>query len=127
MSRFRVMWGFLCLFALAGTQAVAQGPVPYSSLDENGVALYPHVRVKDCRNIAPGAVPIIVSVKDPNTCRKACRCCPPQYVLVQVFVPPCPLRKRDVGDRGAKLELDYGKYEIDIKSRDGVITVDYDD
>jgi hypothetical protein len=101
--------------------------VPYGSFVGEGVPLYPRVRVKDCDDIAPGAVPVVIAIRDPNICRKACRCCPPACVFVQVYAPSCPPRKVDVSDHGNEIDLDYGDYEIEIKSRGGVVTVDYDD
>jgi hypothetical protein len=109
----------------------AHGPAhaypPYGSFVSGEVPLYPRVRAKDCDDIAPGAVPVVIAIRDPNICRKPCRCCPPTCVFVQVFVPACPPRKVEVDDHGAKLDLDYGEYEIEIESRKGVITVEYDD
>jgi hypothetical protein len=106
---------------------VVRERVPYGSFIEGAVPLYSRVRVKDCDDIAPGAVPMIVAVRDPNLCRKPCKCCPERSVFVQVLVPPCPLRKVDVGSRGTVVELNYGKYEVNIISRKGVVTVEYDD
>ena len=104
----------------------ARLPYPYGSVVSGPVGLYPRVKLEDCHKIAPGAVPVIVAVKDPNICRKHCRCCLPQCVYVQVFVPPCPLLRVKVNKHGDEIELDYGKYEVDIDSENGVVEIDYD-
>ena len=94
------------------------------------VPLYHCVRVKDECNIAPCAVPQIVMVKDPCAVCDPCNpCAAPKCVAVQICVPPCsecPPRvtcKRD----GEYVKYDYGKYRVEITSRNGVVTVDYDD
>jgi hypothetical protein len=95
----------------------------YGSIVSEPVSLYPHVRVKDGDDVAPGAVPIVVAVRDPNTCRKE----PAGLVFVQVCVPTCPLCKVRVNRWGTEVKLDYGKYEVEIRSRNGLVTIDYDD
>jgi hypothetical protein len=103
--------------------APAEPPLSYGSVVRQQVALYPHVRVKDADDVAPGALPIVVAVRDPN-------CAHPKaagVVFVKVCVPigaPCKVR---VNKRGTELELDYGEYEIEIRSERGVVTIDYDD
>jgi hypothetical protein len=108
---------------------VGAQPIPTAS---SVVPLYHNVRYKDEKNIAPCAVPQIVMVKDP--CPPACDPCNPcatppvQCVAVQICVPPCspcPPKitcKRD----GAYVKYDFGKYRVEIRSRRGRVTVDYD-
>ena len=88
---------------------------------EQQVSLYPHVRVKDRDNIPRGAVHRVVAVSSPDPFRF------PGCVFVQICVPPgrCPSVKFKSG--GSKLELKYPNLEVEITSRRGVITVDYDD
>jgi hypothetical protein len=81
------------------------------------------VRVEDECNIAPNAVPVVVAVRDPNTCGHQCQ---ERIVFVQVFVPPCPPRSIRVTPCHSRVQMDFGQYEVDIKSRDGMIFVDYD-
>jgi hypothetical protein len=93
------------------------------------VALYHRVRYEDPRNIAPCAVPMVVSVRDPcdTCCGKRDCCCPRNYVFIQICVPPCGCPKVKESRCGFKVSYDYGKYQIEITSRKGEVKVDYDD
>ena len=99
----------------------------YGDIVDCPVPLFSRVKVRDRDNIHPRAVDIVIAVKDPNTCRHACTCCEKRSVFVPLCVPPCPLEKVKVSRDGTRMELDYGDYEVDITSRGGLITVDYDD
>ncbi len=81
------------------------------------------VRVEDAFNIAPNAVPVIVAVRDPQSCSHGCR---EQLVYIQVYVPPCPPRCVNVSPCRTRVTMDYGRYQVDIKSGNGLIVVDYD-
>ena len=90
------------------------------------VPLVAGVRIEDPENIAPGAVPVVVAVRDP--------CLPPwvegctdSVVYVEVCVPQCPLQKLTISPCRTRIKLDFGRYAVDVKSRDGRIVVDYDD
>lgn len=98
--------------------------MPLRPFPEREIVLYPHVRYKDRHNAHPRAVPQIVSVLDP---RHHPRFGPPNYVPVQIWVPPYVRPKVKVKDHGRKLEFDFGKYEIEIESKKGYVEVDYDD
>ena len=91
--------------------------------------LFHCVRYEDLRNIHPCAVTKIVSIKDP--CWKpdpcSCECQVAPCVLVKICVPPCGCPKVRVTRNGSKVKYDYGKYEVEISSRNGVVKVDYDD
>ena len=94
------------------------------------VKLYHHVKYEDLHNIHPCAVKMIVQVMDPcPPPRDPCSCCKPapRYVYVQICVPPCGCKKIETSRHGSKVEYDYGKYEIEITSKRGVVYVDYDD
>jgi len=129
-------------FALAGsallalTAAVGAAQVPPAPIPETGTAvvlpaeapvtLFECVKYKDQRNIAPCAVPMIVSVPDP--CASPCDCaCGPRCVYVKICVPPCGCAEVKYKRHGEKLVYDFGKYEVEITSRKGVVVVDYDD
>jgi hypothetical protein len=109
--------------------AVGAEPVPATA---TVVTLYPNVRYKDERNIAPCAVPQIVMVKDP--CPPVCDPCNPcatppvQCVAVQICVPPCsPCPPKITCKRcGEYVKYDFGKYRVEIRSKKGCVTVDYD-
>ena len=91
--------------------------------------LFHCVRYEDLRNIHPCAVTKIVSIKDPcwkpDPCSYECQVAP--CVLVKICVPPCGCPKVRVTRNGSKVKFDYGKYEVEISSRNGVVKVDYDD
>lgn len=85
-----------------------------------GVPLYPHVRVKGAEEVPAFAVPRILAVRNPDPRFPGC-------VYVKVYVPPGPYQKVKVEDGGAKVELDYGGFEVKLKSERGIVTVEYDD
>jgi hypothetical protein len=109
--------------------AVGAQPIPATA---SVVTLFQNVRYKDLRNIAPCAVPQIVMVKDP--CPPACDSCNPcatppvQCVAVQICVPPCSTCPPKVTCKrcGEYVKYDFGKYRVEIRSRKGCVTVDYD-
>jgi len=89
------------------------------------VQLYPLVQYKDLHNIHPCAVTKIVKVLDP--CYKPCACSLPKCVYVQICVPPCGCPDVKVKKYSREVEYDYGRYEVEIKSKNGILYVDYDD
>lgn len=101
---------------------VESPPIPAVPAAVDGPAvslLFPHVCYKDLDNVPRCAVPMVVAVAHP--CHK-CGC-----VFVKVCVPPHCVPKVKCKDGGHEVEYDYGDFEVEIKSRDGVVTVDYDD
>jgi hypothetical protein len=109
--------------------AVGTEPIPATAAV---ITLFPNVRYKDERNIAPCAIPQIVMVKDP--CPVACDPCNPcatppvRCVAVQICVPscsPCP-PKITCKRCGEYVKYDFGKYRVEIRSKKGRVTVDYD-
>ena len=90
------------------------------------VALYPNVRYKDRRHIAPCAVPMCVAVRDPCERHDRCSCGPPKCVMVEICVPPCGTPRITSKHDGTKVRYDYGKYAVNITSRHGVVVVNYD-
>jgi len=97
------------------------------------VALYHNVKVDDPHHIHPCAVPMVIQVPDPcqrrccDPCDPCSQCCGPQCVNVQICVPPCGCPKIKTRDDGRYVKYDYGKYRIEITSRNGRVKVDYDD
>lgn len=89
--------------------------------------LFPNVRYRSTRNIAPCAVPIIVQVPDPCTPRDRCCNTPRPCVNVEICVPNCGCPKVCVTRHGNKTRYDYGKYAVNIVTLNGRIVVDYDD
>ncbi|MBW3541724.1 MAG: hypothetical protein KY476_15760 [Planctomycetes bacterium] len=114
-----------------GYPSIPLGEHPVEREALSGIGLYPHVKVEDRDNIHPCAVKKIVCVKDPrdcDKCRDRCHCGPPRFVYVEICVPPCKCEKIDVKRKdGSKIEFDYGDYEVELTSKDGVVFIDYDD
>ena len=110
--------------------SVSAMPVPGQApiaVESAGIPLAQCVKYKDKCKIAPCAVPMIVVVKDP--CAKRCDpCAPPQCVAVEICVPPCSACPPKVTCRrnGEYVKYDFGKYRVEIRSRNGVVRVDYD-
>lgn len=84
------------------------------------------VRIEDAHKIAPNAVPVVVAVRDPHL--------PPHHtgcatgiVYVEVCVPPCPMRSLKISPCRTRIRMDFGDYEVDIRSTRDQIVVDYDD
>lgn len=102
------------------------GELPVITTADPG--LFPCVKYRDQRNIAPCAVPMIVQVPDPCACRDRCNPCAPRpCVNVQICVPQTGCPTVCVTRHGNKTRFDYGKYAIDVVSINGRIVVDYDD
>jgi hypothetical protein len=106
----------------AGPGVAGGPPLPMAP----AVALYPCVKYKDRRHIAPCAVPMCVAVRDPCDRHDRCSCGPPKCVMVEICVPPCGCPKITSKHDGAKVRYDYGKYAVNITSRHGVVVVNYD-
>ncbi len=92
-----------------------QGPPP-GELEP--VVLYQNVRIRDPHRAHPLGVPTIIPVPDP---RDHCG-----VVYVEVCMPPCPCLSFWHNRRGTRAEFDFGRYEIDIITRRGVVIIDYD-
>ena len=103
---------------------VSQMPVVPVSAD---ISLFPCVRYRSTRNIAPCAVPVIVQVPDPCTPRDRCGCTVRPCVNVEICVPTCGCPDVCVTRNGNKTRYDYGKYAVNVISLNGRIVVDYDD
>ncbi|HLJ09891.1 MAG TPA: hypothetical protein VKU82_01820 [Planctomycetaceae bacterium] len=105
---------------------VGAQPVPAST---TVIPLFHCVKYKDERKIAPCAIPQIVMVKDPcATCDPCNPCAAPQCVAVQICVPACsPCPPKITCKRGGEyVKYDFGKYRVEIRSKKGVVKVDYD-
>jgi hypothetical protein len=133
MKCFALVCGALCaLSSVASAAQMPPAPIPDLQMQVQvqvlpgtaQVALYDCVKYKDERNIHPCAVPMIVSVPDP--CAGPCDC-GPRCVFVKICVPPCGCHEVKCKRHGEKLVYDFGKYEVEVTSRRGVVVVDYDD
>jgi hypothetical protein len=103
-------------------------PVPEGGIEYQTVELYHRVKYEDRDNVHPRAVKKIVAVKDPSATGRVCGNCAPPCVYVIICVPPTDRFEYDVKRSDhSKVEYDYGDYEIEITSNDGVVCVNYDD
>lgn len=111
--------------ALSGPVLVMDSlPVPY---EVGECELFPCVKYKDCRKIAPCAVPMIVSVKDPCACKTVCNsCCEPKCVNVKICVPPCDCPDVKITRNGNRVTYCFGCYAVHITSKNGIVVVNYD-
>lgn len=122
------------------TSVYSEGPALSPGMSAAPMQLYHCVEVEDRHNIHPCAVTKIVSVLDPcpptcgssicggcDSCNSCGTCCPRGCVFVAICVPPCGCEEVKVSRDGAKVKYDYGEYEVEITSDDGVVKVDYDD
>ena len=105
------------------------GPLPHEigEFVTCNVPLATHVRVRNPHEIAPGAQPVVVAIRDPHLAAWGSHGCVEQLAYVQVFAPPCPLRRMTVSPCHTVVNLDYGDWEITLTSANGVIEVEYDD
>jgi len=90
------------------------------------VALEPHVEIRDACEVSPGAVPMIIAVRDPHLPRFGSRGCVESIVYVEILAPPCPPQRIRVSADRTKVRLDFGRYEVDIVSRNDCVVIDYD-
>jgi hypothetical protein len=108
---------------------VGATPIPVQG---TAIPLFSCVKYKDQCKAAPCAVPMIVMVKDPCPvpCDPCNRCATPapKCVAVQICVPPCSTCPPKVTCKrcGEYVRYDFGKYAVEIRSKKGVVTVDYD-
>ena len=115
---------------------VAQAPAPLAigvlphelgEIVTCDVPLTSRVRVRNAHEIAPGAQPIVVAVRDPHLTAWGSSGCVERLAYVQVFAPTLPLQEITVSPCRTHIDLDYGDWEITIESCDGLIEVEYDD
>lgn len=114
------------------TPEPAGGPVASAApvASYGGGCCCPNVRYSDLKNIAPCAVPKMIWIVDPCWKPAKCGCCrpaKPPCIQVKICVPPCGCPCIKVSKDGRKIKYDYGKYEVEITSKNGRVRVDYDD
>lgn len=101
-------------------------PVPVHQVGEIvrcRVPLATCVRVRGADHICGHFVPVIVAVRDPALCEHDVE----RLVYVQVLVPPVPPRKVEVSRCHTRVELCFGELDVEIVSKNGTISVEYDD
>lgn len=91
------------------------------------VPMESHVRVRNADEIAPHALPVIVTVRNPHLAAWGSHGCVEQLAYIQVFVPPVPLREMSVSPCRTRIDLDYHDWEIRILSCKEVVETEYDD
>jgi len=84
--------------------------------------LFTNVKYTDLHEKAPGAVPKIITVKNPF---RKLGCCEPETVCIEICVPPCGCEKVKCRLFGNRIRYDYGKYAVDVRVKRGHIQVDY--
>jgi hypothetical protein len=104
-------------FVAAGSPPLQLAPAP---------VLFPRVKYRDRRHIAPCAVPMYVAVRDPCERHDRGLCGPPKCVLVEICVPPNGMPKITCRHDGTRVRYDYGQYAVNITSKHGVVVVNYD-
>ncbi|MCA9035624.1 MAG: hypothetical protein KDA91_10860 [Planctomycetaceae bacterium] len=103
-------------------------PCELGQIVDVAVPLETCVKVEDLHNIAPNAVPVVVAVRDPHMSPWTAGCIEPdRIVFVEVMAPPCPLKSLKISPCRTRIEMKFGDYEIDIRSTNDVIVIDYDD
>lgn len=112
-----------------GGGTVVPTPEPAGGHFVGGGCCCPTTRYKDLDNIHPCAVPKVVCIVDPCWKPSKCGCCrpKPKCVQVKICVPPCGCASVKVSKDGRRVKYDYGKYAVELTSRNGKVTVDYDD
>jgi hypothetical protein len=81
------------------------------------------VRVRNLCDAAPNAIPAVIAVRDPNMCSHDTE---ERVAYVQILVPPQPLRSLEISRCRTRVSLCFGEYDVRICSKDGLITVEYD-
>lgn len=135
MKKFASVFGLL---AVVAATSVASADHHVLAPTPEGGELFHCVKVKDCDHIAPCAEKLIVEIADPCWKPDPCNpCCKPKCVKVAICVPkkqccdPCSCCK----DHGPKItcakdghykKYDYGRYRVEITSKNGWVVVDYD-
>lgn len=138
MKRLASVFGVLAVAAAASFASAADAMKPVA--ESGSVELFHCVKVSDKDHIAPCAEPMVVQIVDPCWKPDPCNpCCKPKCVNVLICVPkkqccaPCDPCCKDHGPKvtcskdGRKKRYDFGKYAVDIESKNGVVSVDYDD
>lgn len=91
------------------------------------VPIETHVEIRNACRVAPGAVPTVIAVRDPHLGRFRSRGCIEQLAYIEVLAPQCPLRRVRVSPCKTRIRLDYGKWEIDITSKNDCVVINYRD
>ncbi|MFM7057024.1 MAG: hypothetical protein ACKO2P_08905, partial [Planctomycetota bacterium] len=101
-------------------------PVPVHEVGELvhcRVPLATCVRVRGADTICGHFVPAVVAVRDPALCEHDAD----RLVYVQILVPPVPPRNVEVSRCHTRVELCFGELDVEIVSKNGMISVEYDD
>lgn len=129
----------LGVLAVAATAGVAFADTPKPEPEAKSAELFHCVKVEDPDHAAPCGEKKIVEIVDPCWKPDPCNpCCKPPCVKVCICVPkatccdPCNACCKDHGPKitrskcGHYVKYDYGKYRIELTSKNGVVRVDYD-
>lgn len=94
-------------------------PVP---MPETACVLYDCVVYRHPKNVHPCAMPVVVAVKHPCLGKRECPC---EYVNVQICLPPCECSAVKIKKCASKVIYRYGKYAVEITSKNGRVIVSY--
>jgi hypothetical protein len=83
------------------------------------------VRIEDACNIAPNAVPVTVAVRNPDL-PPYHEGCVDSLIYVEVCVPPCPMQQLVISPCRTRIKMDFGSHQVELKSRNGMVIIDYD-
>jgi len=135
MKKFASVFGLL---AVAATTSVASADHVLAPVPEGG-ELFKCVKVEDCDHKAPCGETKIIEIVDPCWKPDPCNpCCKPKCVKVAICVPkkeqccdPCSCCKDKepkvtCAKDGKYKKYDYGRYRVEITSKNGWVVVDYD-
>jgi len=126
-------------------EAAPMEAVPMEAVPADAIHLFECVKYEDLDHIAPCAEEKIVKVADPCWRPDPCACCQkPSCVYVRICVPkqtccnpapsccapvaPCCDQHPKVTckDGGRYVKYDYGKYRVEIRVKNNMVVVDYD-
>jgi len=102
-------------------------PLPVTTAIHPAAPVCTKVKYVDLDEMHPCATTKLIRVMNP--CYDPCdRCgCQPECVTIKICVPPCGCERIKVRSKGKRVCYDYGKYEVDVRVKNGYIEVDYQD
>lgn len=97
-------------------------PAPLTAITP-AAPTFTRVKYKDLHEKSPCSQVKLIRVKNP--CKRCCT--DPDCVTIKICVPGCGCERVKVRSGGKRVNYDYGKYEVDVRVKNGYIEVDYQD
>jgi hypothetical protein len=97
-------------------------PFAIGQIVDGEMPLVTDVDVESPDQIAPGAVAAVVTIRDPNLPMHSR---PDQLTFVKVQIPPRPVRILRISPCRTRIEMDFGKHDVQIHSAAGRVLVRY--